>query len=156
MQLYAVHGADSRRWPLKARHLVNESELATDTELSVARDEARQLDRFLDAATRPQARADAAAQAVTVILADSRPAAPVGNIAALGPQARTPWPRYAFGFGQFSGLAALAASLLLGLYVGAAGFVDDLIPSALAAQESLAGNGDIVEDVLLDLNEDMG
>jgi hypothetical protein len=156
MHLYVIYGADSCRWPLKAGQLVNENELADDTALSEVRNEARQLDRLLDAVTRPQARADAAAQAVTAILADSRPAAPAENIVALGPQARTLRPRFGFGFSQFSGLAALAASLLLGIYVGAAGFADDLIPSALAAQGPVVENDDIVGDLLADLNEDMG
>ena len=156
MHLYAVYGADSRRWPLNTRQLVNESELADDTDLSGVRDEARGLDRLLDAVTRPQARANAAVQTITAVLAGSRLAASAENVVALDPQARTLRPRSAFGVRKLSSIAALAASLLLGIYVGAAGFVDDLIPSALAAQGSLLENDDIVGDVLADLNEDTG
>ena len=156
LQLYAAYGADTRRWPAAAARRSTGDGEGDDAELAQGRNEAGRLDELLDAAGRPEVPAGAAARAVAAALAAEGHNTPAMSGVVVDLAARTQARRSASGFARFSGIAAMAASLLLGVYMGANGLTDGLISSTPASVSATSADYDIVQQVLADLQEDMG
>jgi hypothetical protein len=118
-QLYAAYGADPARWPRHERLLYGDAVLL---ELIESDSEARLVDRLLALLPTPVAPPQNPRQLL------SRAAGPQQRAAALHarrpamPKLRQEWPA----------ALALAASLAIGVWLGAAGVADDLLPSLLA------------------------
>jgi hypothetical protein len=115
-EVLASYGADPGRWPAADRDL-----LAPHLdEAAVQLAEARDIDRLLNLAVAPPALAGFEARLMARIDAGDGPS----NVVALTPRAATPK-------SGLKWLAALplAASLALGLYLGAQGRFDSLLPS---------------------------
>jgi hypothetical protein len=155
-RLYAVYGADPGRWPAEARALAADRGLLGDPWLAEARREAQALDAFLDSASWPETPAGAAGRAVATALSGSERHGEAAEqpriVAFLAARSRWSLPP----LGRLAGPLALAASLVLGFYVGAAGLADDLIPSPFLAENAAAADTDVVDDVVADLEEDLG
>ncbi len=152
----AAYGADPRRWPPAARRALAEGGEDEGAELRHAREEARELDRLLDLAPRPHVPVGAARRAATAILSTDPMRSGSDNVVAVDFQARPGQGRPAAGFSRLAGVAALAASLVLGIYVGASDVGDLLIPSAVTGTSLSGGDYDIVQHALAGLEEDMG
>ena len=156
LHVYAAYGADARRWPDAAVRRSAEDGECDDVEMAQRRNEARRLDELLDAAGRPEVPADAAARAAAAVLAAEGHKTPVASGVVVDLAARTQARRSASGVARLSGFAAMAASLVLGVYMGANGLTDGLISSTTASASATSTDYDIVEHVLADLQEDMG
>jgi hypothetical protein len=153
MHAYAAYGADPRRWPPAAQRWLNEGSVGGDGELVKARQEACELDRLLDAASRPRVPAGAAERAIATILSEEAQSGDVVNFD-LSRKAVGAW--HGIGIAPISSAAALAAALVLGIYFGASGLGDRLIPSASSSTSLANTDYDVVKHVLADLQEDMG
>lgn len=166
-RLLEIHGADRTRWPARERlrfaHL-----LAEDAEASALLAEAEALDRLLDRAPRVGAERQAALadRIVAAAIASGRPGvvpAPserraAGNVLDLGEaRSRSPVLQQRRSSGRKSGwqaAALMAASLVLGVLVGATGglgpsgfdgIADDLDNGRLAlVDDAGAGEGDLL------------
>lgn len=153
MHACAVYGADPRRWPAAARQWLDEAVEGDDGKLAKAREEARELDRLLDAASRPRVAAGAAERAIAAILSDEAQGGDVVHVD-FPPRAARAW--HGIGIAPLSSAAALAAALVLGIYFGASGLGDRLIPSTSTSTSVANTDYDVVKHVLADLQEDMG
>jgi len=153
MHAYAVYGADPRRWPPAAQRWLNEAGEGGDAELANVRQEARELDRLLDAAVSPGVPAGAAERAIGAILSGE---AQSGDVVSVDFSAKTVHARRSFGIAPLSSAAALAAALVLGIYFGASGLGDRVIPSTASTTTAANTDYDVVKHVLADLQEDMG
>jgi hypothetical protein len=121
----AAYGADPRRWPADDRHLA--------ALLPGGAVEAAAVDRLLAQASRPGLPAGARARL------DARLAAmpgPVRIVARSGAE-----PGKAWSLPWLAGLP-LAASLALGIYLGAAGSLDSILPSIITGATATADAGD--------------
>jgi hypothetical protein len=152
----AAYGADATRWPAQAGHLLLRDARADGDRSGLEFGEAREVDRLLDAAPSPPVPAGAARQALASILASGAVPASPPNVVAVDFSGRGADVRRSAWGGPIAGLAALAAALILGVYVGAAGLVEGVIPSDVASVGSGATDFDIVEHVLAELEEDLG
>ena len=113
----ASYGADPGRWPVADRaalaaHLPEAGSLVA---------EARQIDAWLDLATVPAMALDFQ----TRLLVRARNGSAPANVIPLRPPARSQRPLH------WLAAVPLAASLVLGIYLGAAGSIDSLLPSAV-------------------------
>ncbi len=156
LRLYAAYGADARRWPVAAAHRSTEDGEGDDAEIAQGRKAAGHLDELLDAAGRPEIPAGAAARAVVAALAAEDHQTPAVGGVLVDLAARTEARHSTPSFARFSGIAAMAASLLLGVYMGANGLTDGFISSTPASASATSTDYDIVQQVLADLQEDMG
>lgn len=131
----AAYGADPGRWPAGDRAL---AALLRDPQLTAIVTDARALDLALARASRPVAPAGAAER----LLARTEPVPP-----GIVPFAR---PSLTGVRGRLTVLTALAASLALGLYLGASGQVDGLTPPLLAEEspEYLSAELDVLDGTL--------
>lgn len=117
-ELAEAFGADPARWPPEERGL---AALANSADLA----EAREIDAVL--AHAGKAGIDSAKR--TAAMSRILTAAPGGRASALPRPARV-WGAWA------PAATALAASFALGIYLGSAGLVDDLMPSFSANQDT--------------------
>lgn len=156
MHAYAVYGADTRRWPPAAGRWLDEAGEGGDAELAKVREEARDLDRLLDVATPPRVPAEAAGQAIEAILSGEAQGADGGDVVTVDFSPKAAHGRRAVGIAPLSSAAALAAALVLGIYFGASGLGERLIPSASSSTSAVNTDYDVVKHVLADLQEDMG
>jgi hypothetical protein len=116
--LVEAFGPDPARWPSEERHL---AALASAADLG----EAREIDAILAHAAKPsidEARRKAAMS--RIVMAAS------GAKAVSVPRSRRAWSAWA------PAATALAASFALGIYLGSAGLVDDLMPSLSTSQDT--------------------
>lgn len=153
MHAWAAYGADPRRWPPAARRLLDETVEDDDAELARVREEACELDRLLDAASAPRVPAGAAERAIAMILSEKAQSGDVVSVDFSPKKARE---GSGIGTAPVWSAAALAAALVLGIYIGASGLGDQLIPSSAASTSVANNDDDVVNHVLADLQEDMG
>ncbi|WP_421695782.1 hypothetical protein [Aestuariivirga sp.] len=122
-QLMEIYGADVSRWPEAERALKDAS-----PSLVV---EAREIDLVLALATDPPLPAGAAARLMARIEAEPQGA----EVIAFTPRSRPKAPVW-----RFATALPLAASLALGVYLGAQGTLDFMLPSAITG--GIAWNDD--------------
>jgi hypothetical protein len=147
--LLAAHGADPGRWPAAERKRFAASLGAA--ELSAARREAAALDALLSRASTPQAPAGAVGRLMTRV-ANEGASKNVIDLSEARRRFFRPWRR-----GLLPAASALAASLLIGIYLGATGLGDRLLQPDLTVDESfeLAElDGDLVDRATGFLEED--
>lgn len=139
-RLLDVYGADRSRWPARER-LRYVPLLAESAEARRLMAEARALDALLDEAPAPD-NADLEALAARIMVAaGAAPEARGSTVTAFRPRGQvTRVPRSEGRFG-WAAAALLAASLILGVFAGTAGLVDEPM-SALADLGSPASDGD--------------
>jgi hypothetical protein len=145
----AAYGADPSRWPEADRKLASWLP-AGDPAVSAALEEARATDAALARASRPAPPAGAVERLI------ARAAGVAGEVVPFARHARErPQPMRAAMPGGLAALSALAASLALGLYLGASGHGDWLIPPLLVedSSEYLTAEFDVL-DTTLQLFED--
>jgi hypothetical protein len=118
-QLYAAYGADPGHWPKHERWLYRDD---VPPELVEGEADARMLDRLLALLPTPVAPAQNLRQLI------SRAAGPGRSVTTLRAHRRA-MPRLVQ---EWPAALALAASLAIGVWLGAAGVADDLLPSLLA------------------------
>jgi len=114
-QLLASYGADPAHWPAEERRAAREGQSPVFTE-------ARQIDHVLDLATTPQVPEGAIARLMDRI----------GEPASAEILLFAPRPRRIEGLLRYAAALPLAASLALGVYLGAAGRLDIALPTSLA------------------------
>jgi hypothetical protein len=136
----AAYGTDPARWPEADRELAAS---LPDPVLAAALEDARTLDSALSRASRPVAPAGAA----------ERLAARVDDVSTVVPFARrpqAPHTRRAALPGRLAAMVALAASLALGIYLGASGQADWLTSPLLAEElpEYLTAELDVLDGTL--------
>lgn len=149
--MLAAYGADPSRWPEADRHLASWPAVS-DPDLSPSLEDAVRLDAVLARASRPVAPAMATERLIHA--ANERP----GKVVSFAPAARPqPRARQAALPRRIAVLAALAASLALGVYLGATGQTDWLTPPVLAAEppETLSAELDVLEGTLRLLEENV-
>ena len=147
----AAYGADPARWPRQDRALASLL-AAKDPAMAASVEDARGLDSALARASRPVAPAEALERLMA--RAGDRP----GNVATFIGRARTGPPMgRAVLPGRIAALTALAASLALGLYLGASGRGDWLTTPLLAeeAPEYLTAEVDVVDGTMQLFEEHM-
>lgn len=118
-QLYAAYGADPGHWPKHERWLYRED---VPPELIEGESDARMVDRLLAVLPVPVAPAQNLRQLITRAAPPPRRDATVHVHHRSMPKLMQEWPA----------ALALAASLAVGVWLGAAGVADDLLPSLLA------------------------
>jgi hypothetical protein len=118
-QLYAAYGADYAKWPRHERFFYRDAVLL---ELVEAESEARLVDRLLALLPTPVAPAQDPRQLISRATSSSQRDATVHARRRGMPKLMQEWPA----------ALALAASLAIGVWLGAAGVADDLLPSLLA------------------------
>ena len=145
----AAYGADPARWPEGDRELAF---LLPGADLAGPLEDARNLDAALARATRPVPPAGAAERIITAIGDARGVVAPFARHRRARPQARR-----ASRPGRLAALTALAASLALGLYLGASGRMDWLTPPVLAEEspEVLSAELDVLDGTLRLLEDQM-
>jgi hypothetical protein len=121
----AAYGADPARWPHADRELAAS---LPDTALAAALEDARTLDSAMSRASRPVAPAGAAERLIARVDDGA-------NVVQFARRAQAPHTRRAALPGRLAAMIALAASLALGIYLGASGQADWLT-SPLLAEES--------------------
>ena len=127
-QLLESYGADRARWPEADRRLLLESDSATAAE-------ARALDWLLAMASAP-AVPDGALARLMDLLGDE----PGARIIPFRPTTRRP-----AGYFRYAAALPLAASLALGIYLGAQGSLDFILPAPLT--EGVAVIDDAPDDL---------
>lgn len=147
----AAYGADPAHWPESDRKLA--PLLASgDPELLAQVQDARATDAALARASHPESPAGAAERLV------ARVAEEPGRVVSFAARAREqPPPTPAALPGRLAAAAALAASLLLGLYLGASGQGDWLVPPLLADESpnDMAAEFDVLDPTLPLFEDDM-
>jgi hypothetical protein len=144
----AAYGADPLRWPEADRKLASLL-AAGDPAVSAALEEARATDSALARASRPAPPAGAADRLIAGAAGDPGKVVPIARHTRERPQ-----PVPATMPSGLAALSALAASLAFGLYLGASGYGDWLIPPLLAEDsEYLTAEFDVL-DTTLQLFED--
>lgn len=140
----AAYGADPARWPERDRELAPWLG-AADPVLTTSLNEARTMDSVLKRASHPAAPAGAAERLVARVDALPGKVVPIARPA----QARAPTRRAALPR-RLAVLSALAASLALGLYLGASGRGDWLTPPLLAEEspENMSAEFDVLDSTL--------
>ena len=136
----AAYGAQPARWPEADRELAAS---LPDPALATALEDARTLDSALARASRPVAPAGAA-ERIAVRVDD------VSTVVPFSQRARAPHTRRAALPGRLAAMIALAASLALGLYLGASGQADWLTSPLLAEEspEYLTAELDVLDGTL--------
>ncbi len=124
-ELLAAYGADPRRWPAAERHLASQQ--------AAGRSEAVAVDELLARATQPELPEGARQRLAERLAAAAGPARVYrrdegrdGGSWSLSWRAGLP----------------LAASLALGIYLGAGGTLDSILPSAITGTAVTADSGD--------------
>lgn len=125
--MLAIYGADRRRWPGRAAGIAKPGTLPAEVE-------ALGIDRILDHASRPTAPKDSVAR-----LLDRLNGPPDARVIEFRPgkSSKTQFLQYA--------ALPLAASLALGIYLGALGALDVVLPSAITG--SVASSDDPQDDL---------
>jgi hypothetical protein len=139
-EVLAAYGADPARWPDADREL---AAWLPDPVLAATLEDARTLDSAMSRASQPVAPAEAA----------ERLAAMVDDVSTVVPFAQrpqAPHTRRAGLPGRLAALTALAASLALGIYLGASGQTDWLTSPLLAEEspEYLTAELDVLDGTL--------
>lgn len=111
-----IYGADPARWPDTDRVALSDV-LEDHSELIAERRAAAEVDQALTAATRPAAPAGAHARLAELARNTPQQAAVVVPVAQ----------RQAFGVSRFAAFSTLAASLCIGIYLGALGTLDPIL-----------------------------
>ncbi len=111
-----AYGADPARWPDAEREALS-SLLDNCAEHDSIGKDADEIDQILAAANRP-----AVPQAAIARLAGMARATPQAKPAAVGGESS-----YALGVGRFAAASTLAASLLVGVYMGTLGSLDSIV-----------------------------
>jgi hypothetical protein len=140
----AAYGADPARWPEGDRHLASWLAIA-DSDLSPSLEDAVRLDAVLARASRPVVPGREAERLIAAVNEKPRRVVSLRPGALSRPRARrTALPR------RMAVLTALAASLALGVYLGASGQTNWLTPPLLAAEppESLSAELDVLNGTL--------
>ena len=119
--LLEIYGADRARWP--------EAERVAYTQ-GGAEAEARAIDSMLSLATEPVPPEGAMARLLDRIASEPQPA----KVIAFQPLARRP------SLMRYAAALPLAASLALGIYLGAQGSLDFMLPTALTGDVALTGD----------------
>jgi hypothetical protein len=119
-QLLASYGADRRRWPEADRHLL------ADEHAAVA--EAAGIDRLLGFASAPPALPDGALSRMMDRIPEERPA----EVILFRPRPQRP------SLFRFAAAVPLAASLALGIYLGAKGTLDFMLPASVTGDVAQA------------------
>jgi hypothetical protein len=147
----AAYGADPARWPERDRELASLLTSA-DPDLTVPLEDARAVDRALARASHPVVPAGSAERLIARV--DDGPDNVVSFVR--HGQARPP-SRQAALPGRLAVLTTLAASLALGLYLGATGQTDWLTPPLLAEEspEYLSAELDVLDRTLQLLEDHM-
>lgn len=147
----AAYGSDPARWPESDRKLAPLLS-ADDTELSAPLRDARAIDAALARGSCPEIPAGAAERLVAKVANEPSRVVPFAARAEGRPQ-----PRRAAMPGTLAALSALAASLALGLYLGASGQGDWMIPPQLAEEpaEDLIAEFDILDPTLQFFEDEM-
>ena len=122
-KLFAAYGADVQRWPSDMRALAGEA-------TPEAAAEAREIDALLSLASRPPSGDAAMARLMARIDAEAREE----KVIAFTALRRPPRPSIF----RLAAALPLAASLALGVYFGARGSLDFLLPSALTGGVALS------------------
>lgn len=117
-ELLDTYGADSARWP-DADRLALADILEGHNELIAEYRAAAEVDQVLAAATKPVVPVGARARLAELARSTPRQA----PVAAALPQQQT------FGVSRFAAISTLAASLFIGIYVGALGTLDPILDS---------------------------
>lgn len=123
--LLEAYGADPLRWPDADREA--HAPMLADRALAEAAREARLLDRTLALASDPRPPDGAGARLLARMAAEEGS----GNVVGL-PAGRV---RRRLEHGPLPAISALAASLAIGLYLGASGFTGGLVPGVAEATE---------------------
>ena len=148
-EVLAAYGADSARWPESDRELAPLL-AAAHPDLSVSLKDASSLDSALAHASRPVAPSAAADRLVARIEEEAVAEAP-GNVVTFARHGATPpaAPRSALS-GRLAVATSLAASLALGIYLGATGQSDWLTPPLLAEEspEYMSAELDVLDGTL--------
>ena len=136
----SAYGADPRRWPEADRELAAS---LPDTALAAALEDARTLDSALSRASRPVAPAGAAERLAARV--DD-----VSSVVRFAQRTQVPHTRRAAMPSRLAAMIALAASLALGLYLGASGQADWLTSPLLAEEstEYLTAELDVLDGTL--------
>jgi hypothetical protein len=132
--LIDAYGADPSRWPSDDADLL--SRMALDQSLSEKMQEARELDLLLDQAPQPDAPAGAIERLLARVDREEQQSAASNVVAISKARASRPHPigrQTMFGRPSY---ALMAASLLLGLYLGQADFVNDVVGAAIGFEDS--------------------
>lgn len=127
-QLLMSYGADRSRWPADERLISTPGDGA-------AEEEALAVDRLLALASRPDVPPGAMVRLLQQI--ESRRSA---DVVGLGPPARRRRP-----FIRYVAALPLAASLVLGIYLGAQGSLDFMLPSTITG--GMAVNDEVPDDL---------
>jgi len=131
--LLDAYGADVHRWPPGERD--GHAMALADAGLEETVAGARGLDRLLDLASIPVPPAGAAARTIALATPEAR----AGNVSDLAGHARRGRVlRAPFALPALSAGSALAASLLLGLYLGTTGLTEKLLPDQSAGRTEVA------------------
>jgi hypothetical protein len=130
-QVLASYGAEAERWPAADR-------AAVSTSSSPLQDEAREIDKVLALASVP-AVPDGAVGRLMANLA----APPTAGVVLLRPKPRTPK-----GVFRLAAVLPLAASLALGIYLGATGMLDSFLPTTVT--------GDVAVNTTENAYDDLG
>jgi hypothetical protein len=136
----AAYGADPARWPHADRELAAS---LPDTALAGALEDARTLDSAMSRASRPVAPAGAAERLIARVDDGA-------NVVQFARRAQAPHTRRAALPGRLAAMIALAASLALGIYLGASGQTDWLTSPLLAEEspEYLTAELDVLDGTL--------
>ena len=150
----AAYGSDPARWPEGDRELAPLL-TAHDADLSASLKDARSLDSALAHASRPIAPTAAADRLVARIEDEAVTAAPDNVVAFARRGAAPPAAQGTALSGRLAIATSLAASLALGIYLGASGQIDWLTPPLLAEEspEYMSAELDVL-DGTLELFED--
>jgi hypothetical protein len=118
-QLYAAYGADPLNWPKHERWLYRDD---IPPDLLEGESDARMVDRLLALLPTPVAPVQNPRQLISRAASSPQLGATVHSYRRSMPKLMQEWPA----------ALALAASLAIGVWLGAAGVADDLLPSLLA------------------------
>lgn len=131
----AAYGADPARWPVADRQRFGRSIAAGEPRVNESADEARAIDALLDHASRPVPSPGAIEQ--LLVKADTPGGSVHTNVVRLSRAAdrRAAEQRPVIRPGAIAAISALAASLILGIYIGATGLAQGVLP------QMLTGNG---------------
>lgn len=117
-RVLAAYGADPAHWPAEDRQVL----APLLGEMGPAAEEARAIDAMLEAATKPELPAGAEERLLARLQ-------PEGRVVTLPSRKASPGPVL-----RWSAALPLAASLALGIYLGAMGTLDDFLPGTVTGE----------------------
>lgn len=132
-----AYGADPARWPTPDQRLT-ELLASSEPDIEAALKEARAVDRALALTTLPTP--PAGAHRRVVAMADKLPGGDASaKLVPIRPARRQPGPDRLSVPSRLTAISALAASLALGLYLGATGLSQGLMPALVTGNETSDG-----------------